>query len=92
MFFSLLCFTFLSLPDVDDIVHSLIVYSSLSPVALCVARDDAAAKPESSAPRNRPRRHPKQRLQQQALRLSYIKDTWFLTPCSFLTVVTVEAD
>jgi hypothetical protein len=82
MFFSLFCFTSLSLfsivlADVDDTVDSLIVYSSLNPVALSVARDDGAAKPEPSLPRNRPRRHPKQRLQQQALRLSCIKDTYF---------------
>jgi hypothetical protein len=84
MFFSLSCFTLLSLfsvvladVDDDDTVDSLIVYTSLNPVALCVARDVAAAKPEPSPPRNRPRRHPKQRLQQQALRLSCIKDTYF---------------
>jgi hypothetical protein len=64
MFFSLSCFTFLSLfsvvlADVDDTVDSLIVYSSLNPVALCVARDDAAAKPEPSPPPNRARRRPK---------------------------------
>jgi hypothetical protein len=66
MFFSLLCFTFVSsvvLADIENSVDSLIVYSCLNPVALCVARDDAAAKPELSPPRNRPRRHSKQRLQ-----------------------------
>jgi hypothetical protein len=57
------------LADVDDTVDSLIFYSSLNLVALCVARDDAAAKREPSPLRNRPRRHPKQRLQLQARRL-----------------------